>query len=113
MKRRTLWILLAVLVIAAILLFVLLGQGGKGESKTAPETETAESEPVDPELPLDDTPLATVSPSSEESTDSSEPTEEQPAQELEPSGTDARSEQSNPEQPYEGGLDENELPIIP
>jgi len=117
MKHKKLWIILGVLALACILVLAALNfRNGDGESK-AKETEqaaepTPEPTPVDPELPLDDTPLTPVSPDEEDETadqtdggDSAtgDTTNEQ----------DAPADEGSSDEPIEDGLDEDELPIMP
>ena len=113
MKRRNLWILLAALAVVGIVVLALLGLlGGKEEAKTVdgePAGEqtaaTPEPTPVDPELPMDDSPLV---PADEDSAE--EPVEGGPeGGEAGPSADDP----SETPQPEEDSLDEDELPILP
>ena len=113
MKRRNLWILLAALAVVGIVVLALLGLlGGKKEAKTVdgePAGEqtaaTPEPTPVDPELPMDDSPLV--------------PTDEDAVEEPGaggPEGGEAVPSADDPSetpQPEEDSLDEDELPILP
>lgn len=121
MKNKVLWICLAVLVVAAIVLAIVLprtaGQAQNeepaavqetqpGDADPAPETEASpEPTPVDPELPLDDSPLApTTEPDGDEAGGDIDPVD---GGEIDP------AEGEEQPVPTDSGLDEDELPIIP
>ncbi len=117
MKRRNLWILLAALAVVGIVVLALLGLlGGKEEAKpvegdaeekaeTGDVTATPEPTPVDPELPMDQSPLTPVEEGSEEESGESGDQGEEPAP-----GDENPTETTNPE---EDSRDEDELPILP
>ena len=113
MKRRNLWILLAALAVVGIVVLALLGLlGGKEDAKTVdgePAGEqtaaTPEPTPVDPELPMDQSPLTPVEEGSEEESGESGDQGEEPAP-----GDENPTETTNPE---DDNRDEDELPILP
>ena len=117
MKRRNLWILLAALAVVGIVVLALLGLlGGKEEAKpvngdaeekaeTVDVTATPEPTPVDPELPMDESPLTPGEEGSEE-----EPGENGDQGEEHAPGGEDPVETTNP---GEDTRDEDELPILP
>ena len=105
MKRRNLWILLAALAVVGIVVLALLGLlGGKEDAKpvdgdtkeeaeTVDVTATPEPTPVDPELPMDESPLAPVEEGSEEESGETGDQGEEPVP-----GNEDPAETTNPEE---------------
>lgn len=106
MKRRNLWILLAVLVGLAVILLIAIprNSGEEKEQGGAEQTQqeaapTPEPTPVDAELPMDQTPLVPAAPS--EGTEASDSAPDEQKQEG--------------DQPDDSGEEpeEDELPVVP